>query len=396
MGLTRGVRRLVAIVSLWLALPGAALCGQGQGQGQGDAVRLELGEPATGAVVESALPLAAVSGRAVRDPMHPVDLVIAIDLSESAHHPSGADLDGDGIVGTLRTGFRGGASPLRWTTDRDDTVVFGAVEAARRLLAAIDPERVRVGLLTFAGHAREHAPLGTPAEARRALDALHPRLDRTGTNLWAVTRAAMRLLDESPADASEPRDRVLLLLTDGQATTPAPRRTARRYAVRAAHEAADESVRIFGLEPVGAQVARGSVLPELAEITGGLELSLADPAQAARQLPSVEAVALREVSIENLTTEASARALRVFGDGSFDAYVPLVPGVNRIRVRARSAQGAALELVRNVVYRPRAEPTRADRALRDSLRARTLETELVNEKRDALRRRSLVIETAEP
>ena len=55
-----------------------------------------------------------------------------------------------------------------------------------------------------------------------------------------------------------------------------------------------------------------------------------------------------------------------------------------------------LELVRDIVYRPRREPTRADGALRDALRARTVETEIVNEQRDAELRRSLVIETTEP
>jgi hypothetical protein len=369
------------LAGLWLAVPAAALAG--------DSLRLDLEQPAAGVVVESALPLAEVRGRAVLDLMRPVDLVIAIDLSESAHHPSGADLDGDGVVGMLRTGFRSGAQPLRWTTDRDDTVVYGAVGAAHRLLEALDPARVRVALLTFAGRTRQRAPLGTPDEARAALDRLRLQLDRTGTNLANVTRNALRLLDGA-ADGDGARDGVLLLLTDGQPTTPGPVRTARRYAMRAAREAARASVRIFGLAPVGDRVPRGSVLPELTQITGGLELSLADPAEAMRRLPTLQSVALRELAIENLSADAPVRALRLFEDGSFDAYVPLAPGPNRIRIRARTRAGELLELEREIVYRPRSQPTRADLALRDSLRARTLETELATEKKR--RARSLVIE----
>lgn len=381
MGFARGLRRLIAGAGFWLALPFGALAA--------DSLRLDLEQPLPGAVVETALPLAEVRGRAVLDPMRPVDLVIAIDLSESAHHPSGADLDGDGVVGMLRKGFRSGAQPARWTTDRDDTVVYGAVEAARRLLAALDPGRVRVALLTFAGRARERAPLGTPAEARQALDRIQPRLDRTGTNLASVTRSAVRVLEDAP-DTGVERDRVVLLMSDGQATAPSPRRTARRFAVRAAREAAHASVRIFGLAPHGDEVASGSMLPELADITGGLELSLSDPAEAARQLPELEGVGLRDVVIENLSGSSAARAVRLFPDGSFDAYVALVPGPNQIRVRARTSQGVPLELLRDVVYHPRGQPTPADRELREALRVRTLETELTNEMRE--RRRSLVIE----
>jgi hypothetical protein len=101
--------------------------------------------------------------------------------------------------------------------------------------------------------------------------------------------------------------------------------------------------------------------------------------------------------IENLSTHASASAVRVFPDGSFDAYLPLAHGANRIEVIATIAGGGEVRETRTVFYEKPEVPTRdeleAAAKRRDRLRDRTIETRLAAEVRNAGRaRRGLVIE----
>jgi len=65
--------------------------------------------------------------------------------------------------------------------------------------------------------------------------------------------------------------------------------------------------------------------------------------------------------IENLTANDSARAIRTFPDGSFDAIVPLAEGENVLEVRALFADGHRAS-ARSVVHYERPDPaTDADR-----------------------------------
>jgi hypothetical protein len=90
--------------------------------------------------------------------------------------------------------------------------------------------------------------------------------------------------------------------------------------------------------------------------------------------------------IENLSPHASARAVRVFPDGSFDAYLPLASGANRIEVIATVAGGGEVRETRTVFYEKPEVPTKDDleaaAELRDRLRNRRLESKLAAEARD--------------
>ncbi|MBW1688136.1 MAG: hypothetical protein JRS35_24120, partial [Deltaproteobacteria bacterium] len=86
------------------------------------------------------------------------------------------------------------------------------------------------------------------------------------------------------------------------------------------------------------------------------------------------------VSLRNATTGAEAEAVRTFPDGSFDGYLRLVPGENRIEVVARMEDGREARAARSVVFVRPEEPSAEERAaaglLLDALRVRTIETEL--------------------
>ena len=69
-----------------------------------------------------------VRGRAPASDLYASDIVIAIDLSNSALLASGVDLDHDGTVGTTRRWAKNGGGrgrpPRRWTSDRGDTIII--------------------------------------------------------------------------------------------------------------------------------------------------------------------------------------------------------------------------------------------------------------------------------
>src|SRR5262249_33760424 len=113
-GRVRDVGVLIAVVAL-LATPVHA----------GDAARLELSEPHE--TVHGPAGWVQVAGRISSGMRAPCDLMIALDMSESAFLPSGVDVDGDGVVGVLSSRgivrSDGSHRPTRaWTTDPDDTV----------------------------------------------------------------------------------------------------------------------------------------------------------------------------------------------------------------------------------------------------------------------------------
>ena len=79
--------------------------------------------------------------------------------------------------------------------------------------------------------------------------------------------------------------------------------------------------------------------------------------------------------MENTTTGQSGRAIRTFPDGSFDGFVILADGVNRLRVTAIASDGRRATADRLVHFR-KGEPGGDGQALLQELRRRTRETEL--------------------
>jgi len=87
--------------------------------------------------------------------------------------------------------------------------------------------------------------------------------------------------------------------------------------------------------------------------------------------------------MSNCSNDAEGRAVRLFGDGSFDGFVPLVAGENLIEVSVRTQQGIELRTLRSIYYDAERDALRTEDDLAQVLRVRTVETELATRVRQA-------------
>lgn len=363
-----------------------------------------LDAPAPGA--ETSLGWIELRGRAGSAAPRGHDVVLALDLSDSTTAPAGVDLDRDGpggrtspeLLAAVRAEGADGALLRRLEgRDLDDSVLFAELAAAEVLIGRLDPAAFRVGIVAFSDGARVVAPLGTPAPGLRAALARLRRefwRDLRGTNFAAAIRAATEELAPPDADARAPtpgtappvgggpRVRSLLLLSDGVPTLPPHGDRPQQFAIEAAQDAALAGIRIYAYA-LGAEAAPGlDVFRAVAATTGGRFERIERPADAIARLRGVDLARLASLDIVNETTGQEARALRTFPDGSFDAFLPLEPGTNRLRVLAVAADGTRAVARREIAFRPPAggdlsEALRAEqRALLDELRRRTREVEL--------------------
>jgi len=361
---------------------------------------LELFSPGE-AETEAAIPLVEVRGQAGARGLRGHDLVLVIDVSDSTTRPSGLDLDGDGPEGLtsparLRAlGTEGAGARLLGKRlaeiDLEDSVLFAELLAADQLLARLRPHPVRVGIVTFSDRARVRAPLGAPpSELARALEAVRRDFytDLRGTNFAEAIDTAVEMLRPRPtpesgedADAErvypapEPREASILLLSDGAPTLPVHGDRARLAAFAAADRAFAAGVRIYsfalGTEADGAL----DVYAGVAARSGGRMERLEQPGDAIARLRQVDLADLAELELKNLTTGTPGRAVRTFPDGSFDGFVVLAEGVNRLRVEAIASDGRRASAERQVRYVSGDSGDGLQELLRE-LRRRTRETML--------------------
>jgi len=117
---------------------------------------LEIDTPEPGAVVGDPGGNAFVAGRALAlfGEFQTFDIMFVIDTSDSTAAPSGADVDGDGKVGSRRGGewfsiF--GRTLALGNTDRGDSILAAEVAAVETMVNQLDPRTTRVGVVTFSG-----------------------------------------------------------------------------------------------------------------------------------------------------------------------------------------------------------------------------------------------------
>lgn len=313
--------------------------------------RLEIETP--GRDAQTSIPWIEVRGRAGTAELFESDVVIAVDLSLSTLRPSGIDLDEDGVIGEMRGYVISGGSrgvPVRaWTTDYDDTVSHVELEAARVLIGALGHRRNRIGLVSYTERARVRAEVGKPITALVALERLRVSDRTSGTSIAAALKKSRELLERLGSDSG--RRRSVLLFTDGRPTAPT---NAYLGWLRAVYEAGllpanDIGLYIFSFGDVGSQEA--DFLLEMAGVAEGRLFRVMDPRRLLEDLPPVQ-LAPRWLEIENTTTGSGGRAVRTFSDGRFDAFVPLVPGENHIRVLAELGDGRLQRWEQDVYYRP--------------------------------------------
>jgi len=332
-------------------------------------VRILVESPAAGTTVESPTHMAEVRGRAIALGNRPqsFDVMLAIDVSASTQHASGADVDGDGKIGEdphLGLYAPGEFPDDVYSTDPDDTILNAEVTAARALLDGLAAGRTRVGLVTFSGEvdletSRQKSRNQQDAQLQVALtddfSQVHAALDRVlargphgATNFAAGIRLATRELAGLSGAVSVPApgaQRVMLFLTDGLPTFPHGLATVQdpgdlEAAVAAARVAHSAGIRINTYAIGTSALARPMGATEVARATLGTFTPVIEPAGIVAALQSVSFSNVEDIAIVNLTLREDTPDVRLNPDGSFVGYVPVQEGVNRLLVNAVSSNGS--------------------------------------------------------
>lgn len=373
-------------------------------------LRLSIEQPTDGQVIGD--PNGAfVAGRALAsagDFKH-FDVVIVIDTSGSTFEPTGADVNGNGVLGTATFGGLFGIG----STDPGDSILAAEVAAAHQLLSGLDTRSTRVGLVTFAGDpepqgglfgrtapppAITEVPLTTDYDRiRHALSAVLQRGPFGATHMAAgVDQATIELRGFTGALSQvDPKsEKIVLFLTDGQPTLPAGPGfdSANVNAVlRAADRARRAGVR-FHAFAIGPEALAGPVAAvELAARTGGYFTPVRKPGDIVQVVEQVRFSNIESVAFKNLSTGALARQVAVSADGNFGALVPLQPGLNRIEVSALADDGSKASQIVQVSYVPgTAAPVLSHELM--ALRNRLLEQKLLELRRE---RTEVELEAAE-
>ena len=346
---------------------------------------LELDAPGDGASLVAVVPLVEVRGHAGLGPHGPQDVVLTLDSSGSVFTASGLNLDGDAITGVdVCDMATGGCDPRyldHWTTDFDDILLKVELDAAQNLIAQLDPNTTRMGIVTFGGDASVELSVGPLAAASKELADFGFRLNR-GSDIVGGLHASLDALEQAPVlPGSEPPQRSILLLSDGEVAIPdmdfkAQDEYLQGFLTRA--RAAHTRVFTFGVGPQGPRSTK--FMETVARETGGRHVSVKTAADIAVELQLIPLTGLADVELRNATTGAPGRAVRVFPNGSFDGYAPLVPGDNDLAVTATLADGRRVESHARVHFESPAHPTEAQLAdaekLAATLRDRTVSTAL--------------------
>jgi von Willebrand factor type A domain len=336
-------------------------------------VHLDIEYPAEGSVVANAVCGVLVAGRAhaLRGSEQRFDVVMVLDTSQSTANPTQADINGNGVIGHKRLGILGSIFGSG-STDPSDSILAAEVAAARQVLRGLDPRNTRIAVVAFAG---DPSPSGGGSRARRAAHTLEPltrkyaRIQRAlddllqrepegSTHMAAgVDQAIIELLGLRGA-ASRPdarAEKIVFFFTDGQPTLPyGPEMEADnvRAVLRAADRARRGGIRIHAFA-IGPDALDGPLATvEMASRTGGSFMPVRHPGDLVNLVADMSFTKLDAMEIMNDTTKQSAHLVRVTADGDWAGLLPMRPGVNRIRVRARADDGALTERTRTVTFVP--------------------------------------------
>jgi hypothetical protein len=124
---------------------------------------LEIDSPNNGAVIGDPTGMAFIGGKALAlyGEYQTFDIMFVIDTSDSTAEPSGADIDGNGLVGEKRMakylGILSSVLPLP-NSDKADSVLAAEIAGCRVLLKQLDPRTTRVGIVSFNGDADAMTP----------------------------------------------------------------------------------------------------------------------------------------------------------------------------------------------------------------------------------------------
>jgi len=320
-------------------------------------LKLDVDSPTSGAVIGDPSGMAFVAGRALAlfGEYQTFDIIFVIDTSDSTAAPSGADVDGDGVVGERRgekfLSILGRILPLP-NSDKGDSILAAEVEGMRTMLGQLDPRTTRVGLVAFSGDndaltpdAYTEVPLTTDfGKVESGLDKIFRRGPKGLTNMVsAVNTATIELLGSQSAYSTK-RDgakRVIMFLTDGQPTLPLENSQLQnaKMAIQQAVRAAKLDVRIDTFAIGEDALSEPVVVVEMARVTSGVFTPVRDPKDVRAIFEEVNFSEIEKLEVRNKTNGELASQLITNPDGSFSALVPMKEGENTIEAYARSTDG---------------------------------------------------------
>jgi len=318
---------------------------------------LEIDSPSNGAVIGDPMGAAFVSGRALAlfGKYQTFDIVFVIDTSDSTAAPSGADVDGNGVIGVRRgekyLGILGRILPLP-NSDAGDSILAAEVAGCRVLLDQLDPRTTRVGVVAFSGDndaltpdSYTEVPLTTDYnKVENGLDAIFRRGPKGLTNMVsAVNLATIELLGSQSAYSTkrEGAKRVIMFLTDGQPTLPLDNSQLQnaKMAIQQAVRAAKLDVRIDTFAIGEDALSEPVVVVEMARVTSGVFTPVRNPKDVRAVFEEVNFSEIDKLEVRNKTTDSAASQLITNADGSFSALVEMKNGENVIEAYARSTDG---------------------------------------------------------
>jgi hypothetical protein len=125
-------------------------------------IHLEIEFPGDGAVVSDSACGTFVAGRAMAldDRSKRFDVALVLDTSGSTAEPTGADINGNGVIGARQRGRI--SSLFGGSTDDGDSVLAAEVVAARQILRDLDPRTTRVSVMSHTARPTYPVPSTTP------------------------------------------------------------------------------------------------------------------------------------------------------------------------------------------------------------------------------------------
>jgi hypothetical protein len=403
--LTRSRTQLAGSIAA-VALAALPLLARAEAGSADAAVRIVLDTPRPGTVVRSRVDMAPLGGTAMAgERPTQFDVMLVVDVSGSTKYPSGIDVDEDGEIGEQKRSLVPGL-PDTPNTDLDDSVLAAEVKAGYSLLQGLSPERVRVGVVSFAGEidpttmerrslnqadALVEQPLTHDFQrAAATLDAVLLRGASGGTNMEAGVKLALRELAGLSGSTSEYREhtkKVILFLTDGKPSLPFGKGNKEdpgdiEAAIAAAERAraANVTINTYGLGPVAIDYPIAAT--EMARVTGGLYTPVRRPGDIVALLSGVSFANIEDVVAVNKTTGdmAGPNDIELLPDGTFKGFVPVRPGRNVIRISALASDGTRGSEEVEIEFQPQDMTDAERRAELERIRKRNRELSLLQER----------------
>jgi Mg-chelatase subunit ChlD len=285
-----------------------------------------------------------------------VDIVFVLDISGSTAQYAGAsfgdwnppapDPSGSGRpqAGIFGGGFGIIGPPVR---NLRNSILAAEAAATRRLLAQLDPKSTRVGLISFSEDARLLHPLTHDFDrVRSVLDEVLRRGPYGGTHMAAGIRLAItELMGLGQSQRRDDAVKTQFLLTDGFPTLPigGGRRVTPEdtdLAINAARISGKAGIKVHVFTLGEEALSYPGAAVGIARASGGIFTPVVRAADILAVLENLSVVGVNHVEVINETTGHRASQLRLGPDGSFSSALPVVDGLNRIQVLARSSDGA--------------------------------------------------------